>query len=62
MYKIKIYKNWPGKTEFYKNFENKTVGLYINENETASLDELLDWLIEQLKARDIKYVWTKTSI
>lgn len=56
MYKVKIYKNWPGKTCYFQNVddEKKIVGLYINENDTTPLDELLDWLMEQLKVRDIK--------
>lgn len=54
MYKIKIYKNWSGKTEFFRDYEDKTVGLYINENDSTPLDELMDWLLDQLKVRDVK--------
>lgn len=54
MYKVKIIKNWPGKTEFYKNYEDKTVGLLVNKNETRNIDNLLDWLMNELKERGIK--------
>lgn len=55
MYKVKIYKNWSGKTCYFQNVnDEKIVGLYINENETRTLDELFNFLMEELKARDIK--------
>lgn len=55
MYKVKIYKNWPGKTCYFQNVDDeKIVGLYINENETRPLDELFDLLMEELKVRNIK--------
>ena len=40
--------------EFFRDYEDKTVGLYINENDSTPLDELMDWLLDQLKVRDVK--------
>lgn len=55
LYKVKIYRNYPGKTCYFQNVnDEKILGLYINENETRTLDELLDFLMEQLKVRGIK--------
>lgn len=55
LYKIKIYKNWSGKTCYFQKVDDeKIVGLYINGNETRPLDKLFDLLMEELKARDVK--------
>ena len=55
LYKVKIHRNYLGKTCYFQNVDGeKIVGLYINENETRPLDELLDFLMKQLKVRGIK--------
>ena len=43
LYKIRIYKNWSGKTCYFQNVDDeKIVGLYINEHDTRPLDILFD--------------------
>jgi hypothetical protein len=55
LYKIRIYKNWSGKTCYFQNVDDeKIVGLYINEHDTRPLDILFELLMEELKARGIK--------
>ena len=54
-YKVRIYKNYSGNTCYFQNVDDeKIVGLYINENETRPLNQLLNLLMEELKVRDIK--------
>lgn len=55
MYKIKIYRNWPGKTQYFQNVNGEKIcGLYINKDDTRPLSELLELLKDEIKQRNLK--------